>query len=240
MDKQDLETLIRDVESLRKAVRRNSPLLRAVADTRSFGYLSLPFGVFLVVFALGTHFLLQRHGSFAALPAGWKLLMWVVIGLFTLAAGVAKVVIVGRRARRLDSGAGFLSVVKVMYGGSWAHVNLTPMVAMLGVSAWVVTIGKPWLVMPMTGLFFGLVANGFGTLVGRPEYYATGWYALLSSLAALFFVESAPWLWLAATYGGMFLVFGAVALWTERSGGDGEGGEAAEGEAPRKGPGDAR
>lgn len=239
MDKQELESLLRDVESLRRAVRRNSPLLREVADTKSFGYLSLPFGVFLLVFSLGTHFLLKQYGSFPELPTGWKLLMWIVLGLFTLVAGVAKVVIVGGRARRLDSGAGFLSVVKVMYGGSWGHVNLPPMIATLGVSVWVVATGRPWLVMPMSAIFFSLVANGFGTLVGRPEYYVTGWYALLSGLVALFFVESAPWLWLAATYGGMFLVFGATALWTGR--GEGGGGTGAEEDAaPRKGPGDAR
>lgn len=216
MDKAEIERLLGDIENLRKAIRKNDPLLREVADSRLYALLTLPFGLFILVFFLGTHFLLGGGGSFAALPAAWRIAFWAFLACFFVAGGVAKVVIIGRRARALDAEAGFGSVVKAAYGGALLHVNVPALVAMAVVSAYAACSGHPWLILPATAVFFALVCNVLGALVGQKEYFLTGWYALVSGLASLFFVEEAPFLWVAVVYGGIFLVFGAGSLVSRR------------------------
>lgn len=216
MDKAEIERLLEDVENLRKAIRKNDPLLREVVDSRLYALLTLPFGLFTLVFFLGTHFLLGSGGSFADLPQAWRLAFWAFLAVFFVAGGIAKVVIIGRKAKSLDAEAGFGSVVKAAYGGALLHVNVPALVAMAVVSAYAALSGHPWLILPATAVFFSFVCNVLGALVGQKEYFLTGWYGLLSGLASLFFVEGAPYLWVAVVYGGIFLVFGAASLVSRR------------------------
>jgi hypothetical protein len=61
-------------------------------------------------------------------------------------------------------------------------------------------------------VFYGFIANGGGLFVQRPEFFASGWYAIATGLISLFFVERAPFLWVMILDGGMCLVFGAVSM----------------------------
>jgi hypothetical protein len=75
-----------------------------------------------------------------------------------------------------------------------------------------VIIGHPWYIVPAIAVFYTFAANGVGLFVQRPEFFATGWYALVSGIACVFFLEEAPFVWTAVVAGGMCLVFGVVSL----------------------------
>ncbi|MBL8965644.1 MAG: hypothetical protein JNG85_01475 [Spirochaetaceae bacterium] len=212
MNSEELEGLARDIEALRRAIRKNDPLLRGVASSRFYAILSLPLGFFILAFFLSGHFLILERGSFEALPMAWKWSLWIFLALFLVVGGGAKVVFLRRRAAKLDAEAGFLSLVKAVYGGPLFNRSVPPLLACAAVSAFAVWRGSPWQVVPATALCFAFLCFEFGSLVERREYAFTGWYALTASLAALFAIESAPFLWTAVVYGGAFLVFGATGL----------------------------
>lgn len=212
MNSEELEGLARDIEALRRAIRNNDPLIRGVASARFYAILSLPLGLFVLAFFLSGHFLLLERVSFAALPSAWKWTLWIFLAVFLVAGGCVKVIFLRRRAAQLDSQAGFLSIVKAVYGGNRFNRSVPPLVATAVVSAFAVARGSPWQVVPATALCFAFLCFEFGSLVERREYALTGWYTLAAALTALFAIESAPFLWTAVVYGGAFVVFGAAGL----------------------------
>jgi hypothetical protein len=211
-DSTDLEKIAQDLAALRKAIRTNSPFLRGVAATSFFGWLSLPFGVFITFFSLGTHFLLAEAGSWESLPPGWKRVFWLSIILFMAGAGLLKIVFIRRRAEIVDGKAGFWRVVRIMYGAGIGKTNLAAVVSMVVVSAFAVQIGHAWYILAIIAIFFAFASKSLGSLVARPEYEVAGWYALATGLLSLFFLESAPWLWLALVWGGLLVIFGVTGI----------------------------
>jgi len=217
MTEKDFESLAETVEALRKSVKRNSPLLREVAASRVYGALSLPLGAFIMVFSIGTHFLLAEVGNYEALPRTWKALLWAFMGFMAIVASIVKIRFIGKKAKSIVQSASIYTVLKALYSGIWAHLNLLSAIAFVAVAAFAVVSGKPWYLVPTTALFLAVGSNTFGILVERPEYFATGWYALVAGILSLFFIESAPWLWLAAVFGGALTLFGLVNLFARES-----------------------
>ena len=226
----DLHTLVRDIEDLRRAVRRNSPFLREVISSRLLAVYALVFGGAVIGFCLASHLLVGRYGSFTAIPQGWKTGFWSALLLLGAAGIVMKPLLLGRRAAEVDRRATFLTVMKALYGGLVSNIYIPAFVCMAVASAFAVTLGHPWFVVPAVAVFYGFYANGAGLFIQRPEFFASGWYAIAAGLLSLFFLERAPFVWTMVVYGGLCLVFGIVSLlWG--------GGRRANGDAPeRRGP----
>lgn len=208
----EIDRIAHDLAVLRRAIKTNSPLIRGVVASPFFAWLCLPLGVFILVFCVGSHFLIADAGSWNALPAGWKTFLWSFIIVFMAGGGLVKILFLRRRAATVDREAGLWSVLRGFYTGTPSHLYLPALLTMAAGSAFAIWIGHPWYIVPVTAVSYAFACNSIGVSVGRPEYLASGWYALVTGLASLFFLERAPWLMTAAVYGGMFLVFAAVGL----------------------------
>jgi hypothetical protein len=212
MNALDLDTLLRDVEELRHAVRRNSPFLREVISSRLLAVHVLLFGLAVAAFCLISRVLVGSYGSFAAIPRTWKIGFWAALILLGVSAAVSKQLIIRRRAAEVDRRATWLTVIRAVYGNLWFNLYMPAFLCMGVASIFAVTLGHPWYVMPAFAVFYGFLSNGVGLFIQRTEYFATGRYAFATSLASLFFLESAPLLWTAVVCGGMYIVFGIVSL----------------------------
>jgi hypothetical protein len=212
MDRSELETLLADVEELKRAVKRNNPFLREVVSNRFLAGISIPFGLLVVTFCTGTQILIARLGSFSAIPAEWKIGAWILLGLFIVVGWMVKWRFLDRQARKIKEGANFWSVLRAVYGGSWLHLNLPAILCMLLVPVLAIIAGHPWYIVPGIAIFFAFPCNGLGLLTQRPEYLAGGWYALIAGLSSLYFMESAPFIWSEVIWGGFLLVFGLVGV----------------------------
>jgi hypothetical protein len=200
------------VEELKRAVRRNNPFLREVVSSRFFSAISIPLGLLVVVFCTGTQVFITRRGSFFAVPAEWKLAAWILLGLFLVVGGVLKWILLSRKARSIEEGANFFSVLRAVYGGSWLHLNLPAVICMLLVPVFAILAGHPWYIVPGVAIFLAFPCNNLGLMVQRPEYLATGWYAMIAGLASLFSMEAIPFVWSGIIWGGDFLIFGIIGL----------------------------
>jgi hypothetical protein len=202
----EFEEVRRDLEALKKAVRGNNPLLRQVAGTRVFAALSAPFGAAIAAFGLWAH--TATEGGKNPLPMTLTNAAWVLIAVFFLGGGFAKVILMRRAVRKLDHSGGFWTLVKILYGGKSARLIFSAALAMVAGIVFCLQKGAFWYIVPLSSVFIALAAEGLDIIVGFPEYKVLGIYSLLAGLAALFFVESSPWLWIAIVYGGMLLAFG--------------------------------
>jgi hypothetical protein len=212
MDNPELEKLLLDVKEIKRAVRKANPFLRDIMAIRTYSVLCLPLGILLLADCLATHFLVKAAGSFEAMPQPWKIVTLSVFGFVAVVGSMAKWIIVGRRAAEVRDGGSFLSVVEAMYGGRWFSLSVPLVLCMAVVSAYFVWSGHPWLVASTFAVFLGPFCNLVSQLVDRREYLYTGWYALVTGLASMFFVESAPFIWTAIVWAGVFFVFGASGL----------------------------
>jgi len=210
MDEDTLKRLGDDIADIKRSIKRNDPLLHEVAAPPGWAAFSLVAGVNLTLFALPAHFLVARYGSFAAIPAASKAFLYAMLGVFLVAGGALKVMLMSRRAARLQGADGLARVVDAFYGGRLAHVTIPLTLGMLAAAVYAFAYGHPWLALPISSFLFGVIANGVAARSGLRSYYVVGYWALATGLASPPFVETAPFLWLFLTYGGALYVFAAA------------------------------
>ncbi|MDA8424873.1 MAG: hypothetical protein M0Z80_01950 [Treponema sp.] len=219
MDRSELDELLREVEELKRAVRRNNPLLREVVSTRFYPAIGLAYGLLFILLCAAAQILIARYGSAASVPQGWKIAAWGIFGVLLLGGGIVKWIFFSKRAKRLDAEANYLTVLRAVYGSSWVHLILPALICMIFAPVAAILSGHPWLMVAGLAIAWAFACNTLGLMVQRLEYLLTGWYALLSGLASLFFFETAPFLWSGVIWGGALVVYGAVGLArTRRSG----------------------
>ncbi|HUW41520.1 MAG TPA: hypothetical protein VMV90_10940 [Rectinemataceae bacterium] len=212
MNQSELENLLHDVEELKRAVQRNNPFLREVVSARFYPAIGLAYGLVFILLCAAAQILIARYGSAASVPHAWKMAAWGVFGFLLLGGGIVKWAFFSRRARSLDKGANYLTVLRAVYGSSWAHLILPALICMVFAPVAAILSGHPWLMVAGIAIAWAFACNTLGLMVQRPEFLLTGWYALLSGLASLFFFEAAPFLWSGLIWGGALVIYGIVGL----------------------------
>ncbi len=217
MDKLELDKLLRDIQELKRSVRKANPFLREIMELRAYWVMSIPLGILLLADCLLMHFLVRANGSFGAIPSGWKIAGSALFIAILAIGSVWKWIVINRRAGQVKDGATILTVIKAIYGGDWFGFSAPLIVSLAVTSAFFLRSGRPWLVFSIVAVFIGIFSNFIGKLLERREYLFMGWYMTLAGLASLFFIESTPFVWLAIVWAGSFLVFGAAGLSVDRS-----------------------
>ncbi len=212
MNQSDLDTLLHDIEELRRAVRRNNPFLAQVLASRFYSALTAVIGTVVVAICLGTQFLIGRWGSFAATPWPWRASFWTAAILTMVLGGGMKWVMFNRKARLIAKDANYLTVLRAFYAGSWFHVNVPAYACAVCGMVFAFSLGHPWYALPVGLVFAGLLFNNVGVSIQKAEYLVSGWYAIVTSLASFMFFERAPFLWTAVVLGGFCLAFGIAGL----------------------------
>jgi len=216
MDEDTLQRLSRDIEDLKLAVKQNDPLLHEVVAPPGWMAFSLAAGINVTLFALPAHLLVQKYGSFGAIPQAAKIALFAVLGLFVVIGGTLKIIIMMRRASEIDAEAGFMTVFDAFYGGKAAHESIPLTLGMMAGSAYAFYVGHPWLSLSLSGFLFGILANTLATRSGVRSYYIVGYWGIFMGLVSLPFVEAAPFLWLFVVYGGMLFAFAAAQARNDR------------------------
>jgi hypothetical protein len=217
MDTLELDKLLLDIKELKSSVRKANPFLREIMGLKDFAIMSVPLGLVLLVTCLVTHFLISAKGSFEAVPSAWKIVSGALFAGIAIVGWSWKWIAINRRAGQVKEGANFFTVVEAIYGGSWFSISAPLVVSMLVVSLYFALSGHPWLIVSITAIFLGPYSNIVAKLMDRREYLVFGWYLILTGLPSLFFIESAPFLWLAIVWAGTFLVFGAAGLAADKA-----------------------
>ena len=222
MDERTIERLAADIEDLKKSVKRNDPMLRAIVAPPGWTLFSLVAGLMVSAFALPAHVLVANYGSFSAIPPAWKAALFAVLAMFAVGGGLLKIVILSRRATALG-GRGFMGAALAFFGGPSAHVSWPIVFLIAGSAVLSFAAGKPWYILPSSAMLFGVMANYIAVRSGQSAYFAVGYWSLASGAACLPFLGSAPFLCLFGVYGGMFLAFAAALIATGKGREPGEG-----------------
>ncbi len=201
-----IEELERTLSDLRSAVRASNPLLRAIASSRLYPTLSLILGFVSVVFCFVAR-AAERNPSGGGIGA-WN---WIFLVAVFVIGGAGKVIITSRLAAR-QGGRSFYALMTAIYGGKASTLIASSAIAMIAGAVFLVWIGHPWYIAPITAIYTGLASHAFDLLIDLAEYRILGWAAMAAGIIALFFVENDPLLWTAIVTAAVFVVFGIVGL----------------------------
>jgi hypothetical protein len=212
VDTKELQDLQKDIDDLKRAVRRFNPFLRSIMRFRSYALLSLPFGLAILAYCLCLHFLALSGGSTSEIPEAWENAAWFGLAAIMVLGLIGKLVIVNRKVAQVEEGATFFTATKAMFGGTLS-LAIAPLILLMAVaSVFAVAVHHPWYVEPVLAFCFSMICTYYALATESRELVAMSWYMLLSGLASLFFIESAPFLWSAAIWAGCFLCYGICGL----------------------------
>jgi hypothetical protein len=221
MTETEFQEMLRDIEGIRKAVRRNNPVLRQILASRAFAIFTLAYGVLVFAFCLPLQFYLGKTGSLDAIPPAFKTLSFIALVLLLPAGGIIKWTLFRIRLAKADAGSNYMALLKTFYGGAWFHLNVPLMIAAITGVAFAISLGQAWYSVPICAVCFSLLFTNLGSALQMKEYIVSGWYFFVAGLVSLFFVTSAPFLWVAIVFGGFCIVFGVGGLLAYPRGGRG-------------------
>lgn len=205
----ELDELKADLHAVREALDRHSGLLRQVTASGFLALLSLPYGILALAFGVGSQIILGgKKGS--ELPEWWGLVFWGLFLALLAAGGVLKIRAFKRRAAELD--AELWSVYRAFFDPESLHLVLASLLCLAGVSVFALVSGHPWYIVPAFSCWYGIYFLALSGSIRRLEYLAAGWYGLVAGTLSLFSLETAPFLWLGLTFGGVLLLFGVLGL----------------------------
>ncbi|VBB40240.1 hypothetical protein TRIP_E280217 [uncultured Spirochaetota bacterium] len=101
----DLESLAQTLSDLRRSVRANNPVLKAVASSTLYPALALSLGLLMGGYCLAVSMLPSLSGEGSS---------WILIAALLVAGGTVKLLLTNRIAGRLPNGS-FMMVLRAIY-----------------------------------------------------------------------------------------------------------------------------
>ncbi|MDX9899563.1 MAG: hypothetical protein RBT62_11615 [Spirochaetia bacterium] len=207
MNDKELQRLSNDIEDLKRAIKHNDPLLREMVAPPGWFAIALLTALTVSIFALASHVLVARYGSFGAIPPFARILLFVILGMLLVIGAVMKTLILTRRATKLQGKAGISTFLGNFYGGDSIHQTIPLLLGLIAATAYAVYVGHPWMTLPISAFLFGLLCNSLATRSRVRSYYIVGYWGIFMGLGSLPFVELVPFLCLFVIYGGMMFAF---------------------------------
>ncbi|TXT42766.1 MAG: hypothetical protein FD137_2028 [Spirochaetes bacterium] len=199
-DEEEIAALARQLTELRQAVRRNNPLLKTVATSAIYPSLALGLGAILSGLSIYVHF----SGNISNF-------LFALLALFGLSGGI-KIALTASIVKKHDA-RGFSSLVKSIYGGKTGSLILGAGLAIGVCIFFLANAGLPWYIVPAAAVFISFASHALDIVIDLVEYRVLGWASLAAGLAALFFVEQAPWIWVTLSLGLPFMLFGIAGIY---------------------------
>lgn len=187
MDKepQELREIIADLKLIKEAVSKSDSIINFIDAGGALRGILLAFGLLLALFSTVFYFLLERYGSFEAIPLNLTIILFVLIALSVLGIGYVK-------SRNLIRGARKIGVDTTLF--KLFEEILTPRVLALVVPYLAVMIlvivfltrGHGLYIIPVLSVLYGLLVISLSSLLYPKEFYFLGIWLTATGLLTLF------------------------------------------------------
>lgn len=215
-DKEQLESLMKDIQTVKSSLRRNQGLIREMMIGSGLWLLSLVVGLATVGFALICHFMAAASGGFGAIPLPLRSGLIAFIALVCVCGVLMKFVAIDRRAKEIGAEIGTWQFIRRFYSNSMLHTTIASVILMAGGSVLAALAGHPWLAVPIVTCTAVLPINAVADVTGLGEYSATGYLSLAGGAISYFLVDTAPFLALAVASGAIYFGFAISTLIASR------------------------
>jgi len=211
-DRSRIARLLKDLDEIKAAVKRNSPVLREIVTARFYWWLILSFGAAGCVFAVAMHLLVTRFGGYDAIPASLRTVFWVAAGLAGVVLYAFRVRGVLLTIRRMDHRLTLWSLLGDHTVAEFFHVYGPLSALAVGLTIYLSRTGNSYYIVAVWALHVGLAWNLIGFAVHLLEFYVVGYWCLVIGALSIFFPGVSASLWVAICAGGWSITY-AAASW---------------------------
>jgi len=209
-DRKQIARLMRDLDEIKAAVKRNNPLLRELVTSRFYWWLVTLFGFVIAAFALALHCLVARYGGYAAIPSSVKTPFWIAAAVAGIATYVFRVAGVIRTVRRIDPRLTIWSLFWDHNLGEFFHIMGPLILIAAGATVFLARIGQPFFIVGVWGLALGVIWNLLGFAVHLIELYVMGYWYIAAAALSFFIPGVSASVWTAVCVGGGSLAYVAT------------------------------
>lgn len=209
-DRQRIARLMRDLQEIKAAVKRNSPVLREIVTARFYWWLLLIFGVAVAVFSVTMHFLVLRYGGYGTIPASLRAVFWIVAAALGATLYAFRVRGVLRTIKKIDHNLTFLSLLGDHDIGEFMHLYIPFCLIALGVTIYLSAAGLSFYIVGTWGLWIGLTVNLIAFAAHLVEFYVLGYWYLATAALSFFVPGISASLWTAICLGGGSVAYAVV------------------------------
>lgn len=208
-----VERIIDDLQFVKKAIARNTNVLKFMALSEVIRAVGLVTGLLITGFSGAFYLLIRRFGSFASIPAGTRALMIAAVVVLTLVLGAYKVVGVMKSARRIRGDYNMVRLIGEIYSAQTLLILIPFFVTIMGTAIFLDTKGLEGYIVPALALLFGLMLNVLVNVFHLRELMVGGDWLIGTGLLVLFVGEHwHPLLALIGTFGIGFISISAASL----------------------------
>jgi len=209
-DRKQIARLMRDLDEIKAAVKRNNSLLRELVTSRFYWWLVVLFGFVIAAFSLALQYLVTRHGGYGAIPPSVRTVFWIAAAIAGVATYVFRVTGVLRTVRRLDPRLTIWSLFWDHNLGEFFHVMGPLILIAAGVTVALARLGQPFFIVATWGLAFGVIWNLVGFAVHLVELYVMGYWYIAAAALSCFVPGVSASVWTAICVGGGSLAYVAT------------------------------
>jgi hypothetical protein len=211
-DQHKIARLMRDIDEIKAAVKRNSPVLREIVAARFYWWLLLIFGLAVALFSVTMHFLVLRYGGYSTIPAPVRTAFWAVaavVGIILYAFRVRGVI---RTIRKIDPRLTFLLLLGDHDIGEFMHLYIPLSLIAIAATICFSEFGHPFFIVGIWELWVGLIVNLIAFATHLVGFYVLGYWYLVTAALSFFVPGVSASLWTAICFGGGSVAYAVVSL----------------------------
>ncbi len=218
-DKHRIARLLRDIDEIKAAVQRNSPVLREIVSARYYWLHVVAFGVAVIIFSVVMHFLVRGYRGYAAIPGAVRTVFWVIAAVVSVSIYAYRVRGVLQTVRDIDPRLTLWSLLGDHSIGEFMHVYGPLCLVAAALSVYLSHLGLGFFLVAVWAGWFGLTLNLLGFAVHMPEFYVGGYWMLVTGALSILVPGISASLWIAICFGGGSIAYAIVSEVIRRRGG---------------------
>lgn len=180
-----IEKLTEDISLIKSVISRNKKVIRMIMLPTHFKLLYLVLGVSLIGFSLVFYLLMEHYGTYAGIPAGYKGLVYSLIGLVWAFLVFIKYYKWADSLSKIDERYDLAYAFEGFFSFRIVHVYLPLVILTIVISVFFVQRDIAYYVVPTISIGIGLMHNLFGSVTRLWQWIVSGYWFLATGLFLL-------------------------------------------------------
>ncbi len=209
MDKHepDFREIVDDLKRIKAAVSKSDSIMNYIDAGGAVRGILLAGGLLIALFSGVFYYLLEQHGSFAAIPANLRVMLFVLIGLAWAGIGYVKVRNIMASARKISADITVSKLFEEIYTPRFLALFLPNIAVVILGTVFLSSRGSDLFIIPFLAVLFGLMTIGVSSFFFMKDVYLLGVWLIATGMLTLFMAEVIhPAAALVITFGAGFVL----------------------------------
>jgi hypothetical protein len=210
ISREQVDKLAEDISFVKKAIEKNSSILRQIDFRSSLRLVTLISGISIFFFCGLFHFLMKHFNGFSGIPTSMKAVFFSAIALIAIMLGFLKNTGILKSARSASPGISLTHILKEYYSARMYHHFIPTGLVLIFSCIYAVNIGNSRLIIPFFSIGAGLIYNSLSTFLRIDEFLFLSYWFIVTGCIVLVFNSISPLLGLCLTIGCGLLLLSAI------------------------------